>query len=214
VLLVAYCLASDLYLYGLPRGALASPGRLVESVDVSANTFELDAHGFDADTVVQFRTAGGGTLPAPVTTGVSYFAIVVDAWRFQIAATSGGAAIDITTAGTTFLVYAPLPIAAVLDKAARMIDDMLPAHVVPLTSPFPDVIVMTNAELAAAELLALTGGASVSLSATYDAARKRLERWARGVPVRGENAPTSSQNAIVGVSTRKQPAWKRYGGIA
>lgn len=210
---MAYCLPSDLYLYGLPRGALASPGRLVESVSTADDALQLDGHGFDDGTVVQFRTAGGGALPSPLVASTDYHVIVVDDWHFQIAASAGGAAIDITTAGTTFAVYAPLPVAATLNKVSRMIDDMLPAHVVPLVEPYPDVVRMTCAELSAAELLALTGGTSVTLGATYDAARKRLERWARGVPVRGTNAPHPAQHAYA-ASSRPLPSWKRYGGIA
>lgn len=208
---MAYCVASDLYLYGLPRGALASPGRLVGAASATTDTLELDGHGFDDDTALQFRTAGGGTLPSPIVEGTTYYAIVVDEWHFQIAASAGGAAIDLTTEGTTFTVYAPLPIASALEEGARMIDDMLPAHVVPLTSPYPDVIVMTNAQLAAAKLLALTGNASASLAATYDDARKRVERWARGVPVRGTNAPTGAQHATYAATSTS--SWKTYGGI-
>jgi len=211
---VAYCLPSDLYLYGLPRGALASPGRLVEAVSTTDGTFELDAHGFADDTVVQFRTAGGGTLPTPIVAGTSYYVVAVDDWHFSVAASAGGSAIALTDEGTTFAVFAPLPITDAIAKASRMIDDMLPAHVVPLADPVADIIRMTAAELAASELLAMTGGASTSLTAVYDIARKRIERWARGVPVRGTNAPTSAQKAITSASSRPIPPWRRYGGIA
>ena len=210
---MAYCSPNDLYLYGLPRGALSAPGRLVGTVDTASGTLELDAHGFDDDDVVMFRSAGGGTLPSPLVAATAYYVRAVDAWRFRVAASAGGAAITLASAGTTFVVYAALPIDATLDKVSRMIDDLLPAHVVPLTAPYPDVVVMTAAELAASELLALTGAASVSLTSVYDAARKRVERWARGVPVRGTNAPTTSQLAVSGTSA-PLPAWRRYGGIA
>jgi len=210
---MTYCLAADLYLYGLPRGALASPGRLVDSVSVSGDTFELDAHGFETDAELQFRTAGGGGLPSPVAEGTSYYAIPSSDWAFQIAASEGGAAINLTTTGTTFLVLAPMPVTAAIAKASRMIDDMLPAHVIPLEDPVADIIRMTTAELAAADLLARTGGQSVSLTTIYDAARKRVERWARNAPVRGENAPPTAQRSARTSTTTASP-WRTYGGIA
>lgn len=212
---MAYCVTADLYSYGLPRGALASPGVLVGTVSTADDTLELDGHGFDDGTTLQFRAVGGGTLPAPIVAGVDYYAIVVDAWRFQIAAISGGAAIDLTSTGTTFVVMAPLPIAATIEKVSRLIDDMLPAHVVPLTDPVAPIIRMTTAELAAAELLALTGKGSVSLTAIYDAARKRVERWSRNVEIRGTNAPPTAQRTLrSSAALRPLTPWKRYGGIA
>ena len=208
---MTYCVASDLYKYGLPRGALASEGRLVDSVDTSADSMELNSHGFADDDEVQFRPAGGGTLPTGIVAGTSYYAIAVDPWHFQVASTAGGDAIDLTAEGTTFAVYAPLPIASAIAKASRMIDDMLPAHVVPMESPYPDVVAMTCAELAASDLLAMTGGSSVTLTTVYDAARKRLERWSRGVPIRGDNAPSTAQRATI-TTTRTVSSWRTYGG--
>ena len=82
---MGYCVAADLYSYGLPRGALVSPGRPVESVDASADSFELDGHGFAAGDAVQFRPVGGGTLPAPLVEGTTYYALPANDWRFRAA---------------------------------------------------------------------------------------------------------------------------------
>ena len=211
---MAYCLPADLYSYGLPYGALASPGRLVDSVSVAEDSITLDAHGFAAGTPVQFRAVGGGSLPDPVASGVTYYASPLDDWRFQVALTVDGAAIDLTTAGTTFQVYASLPVEATIEKASRRIDDMIPAHLVPLSDPVPDIVRMTAAELAAADLLAITGGASEALTAVYDRAQKRIARWARNVAIRGTNAPPTAQRSLSSVNARPAHAWKRYGGIA
>lgn len=214
---MAYCLPADLYLYGLPRGALASSGRLADSANVADSTIALDAHGFATGDAVQVRPAAGGELPAPLTAATTYYAIAVDDWRFQLAATPGGSAITLTSAGSTFVVLAPLSIDAAIAKASRMIDDMLPAHVVPLADPVPDVVRMTAAELAAAWLLAQTGGESSTLTSVYDAARRRMERWSRGAELRGPNAPPSAQLSTGGGATRARAAvspWRRYGGIA
>lgn len=211
---MGYCVAGDLYKYGLPRGALAVPARLIASVDTTADTLELDAHGFDDDQAVQFRSVGGGTLPSPIAESSTYYVISTSDWEFQIAATAGGSAINLTTTGSTFAVLAPLPVSDTIEKASRMVDDMCPAHLVPFDSPYPDIVVMTTAELAASMLLALTGGESAPLTSIYDIARKRIDRWARGIPVRGDNAPSTSQKAYSGVATSSTlPDWRRYGGI-
>jgi hypothetical protein len=186
---------------------------------VTSNTLELDSHGFEDDTVVQLRTAGGGSLPSPLVEGVNYYAIGTDTWRFQLASSAGGAAIDLTDAGTTFVVLAPLPIDDAISKASRLIDDMLPAHVVPLSDPVPDVIRITCAELAASDMLSLTGGESPSLTAVYDAARRRLDRWSRNIPIRGDNAPPTAQRSVSSPSSSSASSaavspWTRYGGIA
>jgi hypothetical protein len=212
---MAYCTANDLYVYGmLPRGALAVPARLVAEADTSTDTLELDAHGFEDDQAIQFRAVGGGTLPSPIVEATTYYVISTSDWRFQVSATEGGAALDLTTTGSTFAVLAPLPIAGAIENASRLIDDMCPAHIVPFEDPVPSVVRITTAELAANELLAMTGGASASLAVIYDAAQKRIARWSRGVPVRGTNAPPSAQRAVSGTpSTATLPDWRRYGGI-
>ncbi len=211
--MVGYCSPSDLYSYGLPRGALASPGRVLDSASAVGDTLTLDGHGFVSGDVVQFRALDGGALPFPLVEGASYYAIAVDDWRFRVSATSGGDAVDLTTAGASFVVIAPLPVQARIDKHRRLIDEALSAHAISAIDEAnpPEILRMTNAELAAQDLLALTGKQSSSLTALWDAAQKRLERWARGVPVRAADAPVSAQlasYAAVAVSP-----WRRFGGI-
>lgn len=211
---MAYADPADLYQYGLPRGALRSGGRLAGSVSAADDSIELDGHGFADDDPVSFRAESGGTLPAPLAEGVEYRAIALDASFFRVAATAGGAAIDLTTSGSGVVVIAPLPIAGALDWASRVIDDMLPAHVVPLSAPYPEIVRMTCAELAAGKLLTLTGQASKSLAEMVDFAQRRLARWAKGVPVRGTNAPAPASLAQ-GATLPYYDArgWARYGGL-
>jgi len=190
---VAYCEDADLWDFGVPRGSIPNPGRLAADPPASASTdaIELDGHGFELDDPVTFRAEGGGSLPSPLVAGTTYYAIPAGESYFKVSATAGGAAIDLTTAGSGVVVNAPLPTEKAREFASALIDNMLPSHAVPLTAPYPPIIVMTCAELAAAKLAARSGAASVSLSATADAARKRLEGWAKGVPLRGTN--TSAQ---------------------
>lgn len=188
--MVAYCNSSDLYSYGLPRGGLSNPARLVDSVTTASNILTLDQHGFSTDDPVRFRVESGGAMPDPLAEGTEYFAVYVNDNDFSVAATSGGSAIALTTTGEDVLVVAEIPFAETIAWASEMINDMLPAHIVPIEAPYPEIVVMTCAELAAGKLMARQGNSPSDLSRTVADAQKRLERWGKGVPIRGENAPT------------------------
>ncbi|OFV81996.1 MAG: hypothetical protein A2Y78_00230 [Acidobacteria bacterium RBG_13_68_16] len=210
---MAYAVTADLYDHGVPRGSVPRTARLVASVDTATNRLELDGHGFAGGDAVTFRAEGGGSLPGGLTAGVTYYALPVDEAYFQVAATSGGSAIDLTTAGSRILVIPPSPIPAALDWASALIDDMLPAHVVPLTAPYPPIVVMTCAELAAWKVLAQTGAATASLDDVTKAAQERLVLWSKGAPIRGTNAPAAASLATSAAAPRTGSAWSSYGGI-
>lgn len=213
---MAYCSRGDLHAFGLPRGALPNPGRLIASVNTSADSLSLDVHGFEDDDPVTFRAEAGGSLPAPLVEGTTYYVVALTDSTFSVATSAGGSVIDLTSAGSAsrILVIAALPVEAAIDWASRIIDDLLPAHVVPLAEPYPEVVRMTCAELAAGKLLTFTGGTSASLTAMVDAATKRLERWAKGVPIRGDNAPKAAGLASSTALPHSDPqGWRRYGGI-
>ncbi len=211
--MASYADPADLFAFGLPRDAASNPGRPAEA-DAVADAIELDVHCFALGDAVSFRAENGGSLPAPLVEGVSYAAIPLDEARFQVAAAAGGPALNLTTAGAYFLVIAPLPVAACLEWAARIIDDMLPGHLVPVASPVPEILRMTCAELAAGKLLALRGVSSASIASMVDDAHKRIERWARGVPIRGSGAQEPAQLAVVAsVPYRDRRGWSRFGGL-
>lgn len=212
--MAGYCDPSDLFDYGMPRGAVPNPGRLLDTVNASTDACALDVHGFAADDPVMFRAEAGGSLPAPLAEGTTYYAIPVDESHFKVAATAGGAAIDLTTAGENVLAISPLPVAAAIVWASRFIDDMLPAHVVPLTAPYPPRIVSVCAELAAAKLATRGGFVSKALADVRDGAVKALERWAKNVEIRGENAPQPAQGAAsASVPYDDSRGWGRFGGL-
>ncbi len=207
-----YSAVSDLYSFGLPRGALPNPGRLASAAHASTDVFTLDEHGFTTDDPITLRAEAGGSLPSPLAAGTVYYVIALTASTFKVAAAAAGVAINLTTDGARVLVIAPSPVAAAIAWADRMIDDRVP-HLVPFPAPVPDIVRMTSAELAASKLLAMTGATSKSLGDTYDAAMKRLERWAKGAPIRDPNATASSNLAVSATVPYCDPrGWNRFGG--
>lgn len=212
---MAYCDAADLHANGLPRGSLPNAGRLAASVSTSANTIELDGHGFATGDTITFRPESGGALPAPLVEGVDYYAIEVNESHFRVTDAPAGAALDLTSAGSRVVVIAPLPIASALAWASRILDDMLPAHVVPLTAPYHEIVRITCAELAIWKLSQFTGAGSKSLTELVDFAQKRLARWGKGVPIRGVNAPPPANLAAsASASPLDARGWTRFGGIS
>lgn len=65
--------------------------------NAATNTFSSPKSFVNIDGV---RFSTDGTLPAPLQAGVDYFVVSPTSSSFKVAATKGGAAIDITTAGT------------------------------------------------------------------------------------------------------------------
>jgi hypothetical protein len=212
----SYCTPQDLVSYGLPRGALSNEGRLAASASATTDTIALNQHGFALNDALTVRAEGGGSLPAPLVAGVTYYAIPVNESAFSVAATVGGAVIDFTTAGVRIVVVAPVPVQAAIDFGAELINDVIP-HLLPLVAPYPPIIVMTNAELAIGKLLTVTGSGSKSIGEMVDVARKRLERWAAGAQVRGANAqPSANLAAATSAATAAASdcrGWRRWGAL-
>lgn len=209
-----YCEPRDVYAHGLQRGAVPNPARLVESVSTASEAITLNEHGFELNDPVSFRAEAGGSLPAPITEGTTYFAVPLDDARFGVATTEDGAAINLTSAGSNVLVIAPLPMASAISWASRLIDGMLPAHVVPLdVDAIPDVVRFTCGELAGWKLATRGGAASKSLTDIYDGATKRLASWSKGVPIRGAvELPNANLAASATMPYRDRRGWNR-GGI-
>ncbi len=195
--MTAYATRSDLYLYGLPRGSLGNPGRLVDSSLAATSIITLQEHTFSTNDAVTLRATEGGTLSAPLVAGTVYYVIYLTDSSFQLAVVPNGSAITLTTDGVSMLVASDLPTAAILEFYSRFVDGFLPAHAVPLPQPYPTTVVAIVAELAAMKLQILSGVKSESM-ATYElAAKAQLERWAAGLPVRDAAITTRPANLSV-----------------
>lgn len=184
----SYCTLPDVVPF-LPAGGLPNPARAA-TASASGDYVECDGHQLaDGDTVT-FRAYDGGSLPGGLSEGTTYYVTVTSTSRFQVSTSSGGAVVNLTSAGVDFVFVAELPWAKWIDEAARDCDGIVAAycgsHVVPVIEPYPRVLVLANAELAAARGLKSTGGAAIDYSAALEAVQKRLAPWAKSLPLRGE----------------------------
>lgn len=72
------------------------------AADVTANTVSSSAHGLSNTNQVQIFNVFAESVPAGLTEGTVYFVVGAATDTFQLALTSGGAAIDITGIGELF----------------------------------------------------------------------------------------------------------------
>jgi hypothetical protein len=74
----------------------------VNATDVTNNTITSNGHGLaNADRVILYNVVGE-TIPTGVTEGGAYFVVGTATDTFQIALTSGGAAVDLTGQGEVY----------------------------------------------------------------------------------------------------------------
>lgn len=216
--MTAYATARDLYTYGLRRGVLVNAGREVASSLASTNVLTLDGHLFETDDQVTLRAVDGSedaVLSAPLVAGTVYYAIRLTDSTFSLALTAGGGAIDLSSNGSSMMVKAELPIDELLEAYSRFVDDFIPAHLVPLESPYPVTVVRIVCELTAAKLLSLAGQSSVSMTEAEVGAKAQLERWSKGIPIRDASATASANLAItspLSVTVPDVRGWGAAGG--
>lgn len=75
-----------------------SDGAEVNAVDVTANTLTVYLHNMKVGDKVQIATTGA--LPGGMAAATDYYVTVVDGYTLTVSATLGGAAVNITSAGT------------------------------------------------------------------------------------------------------------------
>jgi len=207
---MAYSTVSDLYDFGVPRGATPNPGRNLDSLVSSVAT--LDVHGFTTGDPISFRAIG--TMPSGLVAGTTYYAEAVTESTFKVRATPTGSALSIGVAADPIVVIAPLNTDAAITWADAMVDDMLTDQTVPL-SPVPQIIRITSAELAAFRLVGSRSAQSRSLTDIMDRAQKRLDRWLAGRPVTGTADDTRDNLAVADTTptTGASDGWARWGGL-
>ncbi len=199
--MTAYATKRDVFTYGLARGTVASEGRLVSSSTATTDVLILEGHGFETGDALLLRAVESGTLSAPLVEGTTYYAVRLTDSTFKLSATADGAAINLTSDGVSMLVSIALPFDEILEFYSRFVDAFLPAHLVPLESPYPVTVVAIVAELAAKRLQLLSGARSESMTEIEVAAKAQLERWAKGIPLRDATATASANLAVVTTAT-------------
>lgn len=207
---MGYCTESDVR-RSAPAGLFTNQSRVV-GLSASTGRFELDGHGYEVGQAVRFRS--DSALPSPLSEGVDYYVTSVDEFSFTVSAASGGANLQfVLTADASMLVYSQLPFADWIDWASAMVDSFLPAHVLPLLSPYHELIVSVTAQLAAARALQFVGGAQQDILALQTATQQILSKWGKNQPIRGANAPRIAAVSCMNPPTADSRGWSTNGRI-
>ncbi len=198
-----YAEIEDLYAHGVPHGTLVSQALLISSVDATLNRIEVGAHGLVTDREIFFVADEDGVLPAPLAELTAYYARRVSSSVIEVAATVGGAAIDLTDEGTApFRLHIDLEAKAngILEAKSRDFDQLAIGHAVPFEVPYPDWVTATVAAGAATEVQwALRQIGFEEYKARDDLWFLKTKRIASGGKVRDERA-TGSANLARGAS--------------
>lgn len=211
-------MASDLYCSrrevnaAVPAGEIIGPTQLASSALASTDVISLEGHGLETDDEVLVRAIEGGSLPSPLVEGTGYFAIRVSNARFKLAATAGGAAINLSTDGVEVVVMREPAYDDVIEFWSRWADGVLPAELVPLTAPVHPLVRGIVAKLSAKELLGRAGKSSELVNVTDIAAKAMLERYAIGLPLRGAPTVGSANLAVTATAGDADPRGWGAGG--
>lgn len=194
-----YCSRADVTAR-LPPGTVVSPAGMLASCLASTDVLTYDGHGLETNDEVTVRAASAGTLSAPLVAGTVYYAIRLTNSTFKLAASAGGAALNITSDGVEMIVTREPKFDDVIEFVSRWADTFLPAHVVPLTAPIHPLVRGVVADVSAKRILNANGQDSAAVTAAELAGKAILERFAAGMPLRGGTAQTPSNLAITATS--------------
>ena len=190
-----YCSRADVN-RRLPLGSIPSPSGIAASSLASSNVITYDGHGLETDDAVTVRAIEGGSLSAPLVAGTTYYVRRVNNASFELAATPGGAAIDLTSNAIEMVVVREPTYDEYIEFYSRWSDAFLPSHLVPLDEPIHPFVKGIVADLVAKRLLNVGGQDSNLLNETELASKAQLERFAKGIPLRGAPTTASANLAI------------------
>lgn len=171
---------------------MSNSARLVSSASASTEILTLDGHGLADDDPVTFRAESGGSLPSPLVAGTTYYAIDVTDSTFQVAASAGGAAVDLTTAGSNTLLIVQPPWDRWIEEESGLVECSCPSHVVPFDT-VPPIIRRLTSLLVAARGLAWAGKSTGTVQTELDTVWKLFDGWKKGQAIRGSVEPSSAQ---------------------
>lgn len=190
-----YCSRSDVTAR-MPLGSITSAGGLTASASATSNAITYDGHGLETDDPITVRAPEGGTLPSPLVAGTTYYARRVSNAAFELAATAGGAAIDLTTAGTELVISREPDFDYWIEFYSRWADTSLPGHLVPLEAPIHPLVIGIVADLVAKRMFNVGGWASATQTEAEVGSKQMLDRFAAGLVLRGASATASASLAV------------------
>jgi len=223
---------AEFFALGLPARAFARQPLTIAAVDAAADTFLARSHGLADGASGRFEALSNGppgapvpALPAGLNASTLYFVRDVDALGsdlFRVAATDGGPAVDLTSAGTppfAFTLDLGARIDLALDAWSRHADQHLTNYAPPLTSA-PLQLRMWVCQLAAFDLAVTQGlgdpefAKDPTLAARATEAQKKLDELAKGAPLAGlvvDQTPNATDNAARGFGDPLR-CWSPPGG--
>lgn len=221
----AYCTRDDALAW-VTQGAVTNPRRVIAAVNTDTDTLALDDHrlktGYEAQ--LWLPRNGAGEMAEPLIEGTVYYAIRLSDSTFQIAATpadaAAGSQIDITSEGCDMKLVAQIPWDAYIEGRSAKLDEQAIGNAFPLADGEPVPIVVRD--LVSIQVLGdaarFVGSTDIDLSEEQERARKELEVWAKGKPLRAKEAPAPTNTAISGPrlsgSATDSRGWRRTCGCA
>lgn len=194
-----YCTRADVNAR-LPPGSVTSTGTIAASTSAGTNAITFDGHGLETGDPVTVRAVSGGSLSAPLVADVTYYVRRLSNSAFELAETLGGPAIDITTTATDMMVIREPNYDTHIEFYSRWCDAFLPAHIVPLEEPIHPLVKGLVADLVAKRMLNIAGQDSAVLTQTELASKAQMERFAKGLSLRGADATESANSAVTSTS--------------
>ena len=196
-----YCSRGDVT-KELPLGAITSSSGITADSPAGTDIITFDGHGLETNDPVVVRAIEGGSLPAPLVSGTTYFAIRLSNSAFALSTTAPvGAPIDITGESVSMLIVREPDFDGTIEYYSRWAETFLPGHLVPLVPPIHPLVKGLVADLSAKAMMNHDGKSSATVDAAELAAKAQLERFAAGLVLRG--APTTS-SANLAVSNSVQ----------
>lgn len=203
--MVALCEAADVFSV-IQSGSVPNGGRLCASALASSDVFELDCHGFELNATVRFRAEDGGSLPGNISAGTTYYAIPLDESRFQVSASSGGGAVNMSSDGELVVVMRDRPVNSAILMASAHVAPALRGNAEPTSLAEVPYQVRSLVALYAARILRVWSERDhADLAPLVLDAEKRLDKFMRGVPTGGLDATAPSNLAVA------RSAWRTAG---
>jgi hypothetical protein len=185
---------------------VTNPRRPIAAVYPDTDVLAIDDHRLKTGYEVQLWLPrnGAGEMAAPLIEGEVYYAIVLSDSTFQVAATPAdattGTQIDIISEGCDMKLGAQIPWDSYIEGRSAKLDEQAIGNAFPLADGEPVPIVARD--LVSIQVLGdamrFVGDTDNDLSEEQDRARKELEAWAKGKPLRAKEAPAPTNTAASG----------------